>query len=67
MVDSPNGNPIFSISKKKINFYNFAEYLKKLGCKNALYLDGVVSRTYIPTKNWVQTDGQFGVIIAEID
>lgn len=63
----PNGNPIFAISKKPINFYDFAEYFKKLGCKNALYLDGFVSRAYIPAKNWTQTDGQFGVIIAEIE
>jgi len=59
----PNGNAIFVMSKKEINFYDFANYFKSLGCKNALYLDGLVSRTYLPEKNWVQTDGNFGVII----
>jgi uncharacterized protein YigE (DUF2233 family) len=59
----PNNEVIFAMSKKEINFYDFADYLKKLGCKNALYLDGFVSRTYLPEKNWVQTDGDFGVII----
>ena len=59
----PNNQIIFSISKKEINFYDFAEYFKKLGCKNALYLDGFVSRTYLPEKNWKQIDGNFGVII----
>jgi len=59
----PNNQIIFSISKKEINFYDFAEYFKKLGCKNALYLDGFVSRTYLPEKNWRQIDGNFGVII----
>ena len=59
----PNNQIIFAISKKEINFYDFAEYFKKLGCKNALYLDGFVSRTYLPEKNWKQIDGNFGVII----
>jgi len=62
----PNGNLIFAMSKKKINFYDFASYFKKLGCKNALYLDGFVSKTYLPQKNWIQTDGNFGVIIAVV-
>ena len=42
---------IFAMLKKEMNFYEFAEYFKKLGCKNALYLDGFVSRTYLPEKN----------------
>jgi uncharacterized protein YigE (DUF2233 family) len=58
-----NGEVIFVMSKKEINFYDFANYFKKLGCSNALYLDGLVSRTYLPQKNWIQTDGNFGVII----
>lgn len=59
----PNNNLIFAMSKKEINFYEFAEYFKSKGCKNALYLDGFVSRTYCPKENWKQTDGNFGVII----
>lgn len=59
----PNNDVIFVMSKSEINFYDFASYFKKLGCKNALYLDGSVSRTYLPEKNWIQTDGNFGVII----
>jgi uncharacterized protein YigE (DUF2233 family) len=54
---------IFAMSKKEISFYDFALYFQSLGCKNALYLDGFVSRTYLPEKNWIQTDGSFGVII----
>ena len=54
---------VFVMSKKDINFYDFANYFKSLGCKNPLYLDGLVSRTYLPEKNWIQTDGNFGVII----
>ncbi len=61
----PNDNLIFAMSKEEINFFDFATYFKNLGCNNALYLDGFVSRTYLPSKNWVDTDGKFGVIIAE--
>lgn len=63
----PNGNVIFAMSKQKINFYDFAKFFKNQGCKNALYLDGYVSRTYLPSENWTQLDGDFGVIIAEIE
>lgn len=61
----PNGNLLFVMSKEKINFYDFATYFKQNGCENALYLDGFVSRTYLPSKNWKQLDGNFGVIIGE--
>lgn len=62
----PNGNIIFVMSKEKINFYQFAVFFKKHNCKNALYLDGFVSRAYLPEKKWVQVDGNFGVIIAVV-
>lgn len=62
-----NGNVVFAMSKKEVNFYNFALLFKELGCKNALYLDGFVSRTYLPEKKWVQEDGDFGVIIGVTD
>lgn len=59
----PDNKVVFVMSKTGINFYDFANYFKRIGCKNALYLDGFVSRTYLPEKNWIQTDGNFGVII----
>ena len=59
----PGNKIVFAMSKKELNFYDFANYFKSIGCKNALYLDGLVSRTYLPEKEWVQTDGNFGVII----
>jgi uncharacterized protein YigE (DUF2233 family) len=59
----PNGNTLFVMSKKEINFYDFATYFKMKGCKNALYLDGFVSRMYLPEKKWEQLDGDFGVMI----
>lgn len=59
----PNNKIVFAISNGKTNFYDFAEYFKNLGCKNALYLDGYVSRIYLPEKDLQDTDGDFGVMI----
>ncbi|WP_375558799.1 phosphodiester glycosidase family protein [Bernardetia sp. OM2101] len=61
----PNGNILFAMSKEEINFYDLAIFFKQKDCKNALYLDGFVSKTYLPSQKWQQIDGIFGVIIAE--
>lgn len=63
----PDNRVVFAMSKTAINFYDFAKYFERLGCKNALYLDGFVSRTYLPEKEWAQTDGSFGVIIGVVE
>jgi uncharacterized protein YigE (DUF2233 family) len=60
----PNNQVLFVLSKKEVNLYEFAEFFKNKGCKNALYLDGFVSRAYYPSEKWMQTDGNFGVMIA---
>lgn len=62
----PNGKLLFAMSKVKVNFYDFASFFKSHGCKSALYLDGFVSRTYLPSKDWEQLDGNFGVIIGQV-
>lgn len=62
----PDGKVVFVLSKKEINFYDFAEYFQNLGCGNALYLDGFVSRAYLPEQKWVQTDGNFGVMVGVV-
>ena len=62
----PNGDTIFAISKEPIRFYDFAKFFKDKGCKNALYLDGYVSRIYLPQKGIQNQDGIFGIIIAEV-
>ncbi len=59
----PNNKVIFAISTDFVNFYDFAEYFKNMGCSNALYLDGAVSQMYLPEKNREQMTGDFGVII----
>ena len=61
----PNGDLLFAMSTEKINFYDFATFFKNKGCENALYLDGFVSKTYLPSKQHKQLGGEFGVIIAE--
>jgi len=61
----PNGNLLFAMSKEKVCFYDFASYFKQNGCMNALYLDGFVSKVFLPSDNWMQMDGKFGVIIGE--
>lgn len=63
----PNGDLLFAMSKKKVNLYNFAMFFKKQGCKNALYLDGFVSKTYLPTQKSNDLGGAFGVIIGETE
>ena len=58
-----NGKAVFAMSKTAINFYAFDDYFRSLGCRNALYLDGFVSQTYLPEQGWIQTEGALGVII----
>jgi len=59
----PNGSVLFAMSKTFVNLYDFATYFKNQGCKNALFLDGAICQAYLPEKKWMQTGGDFGVII----
>lgn len=46
------GRIFFVISDDEVNFYEFASlYLHVFNCSNALYLDGLVSRMYLPAIN----------------
>ncbi|RZM30339.1 MAG: hypothetical protein EOO88_01230 [Pedobacter sp.] len=60
----PDNSVIFATSTQPVILFDFANFLKQSGCQFALYLDGFVSRTYLPEKGWYQLDGDFGVIIA---
>lgn len=62
----PDGKVLFAMSKETINLYDFASFFKEKGCQNALYLDGFVSRMYLPEKDWEQVDGNFGVMIGVV-
>jgi uncharacterized protein YigE (DUF2233 family) len=62
----PDGRILFAMSKEKINFFDFATFFKSQGCQNALYLDGVISKTYLPEENWMQLDGPLGIMMGEV-
>ena len=62
-----DGRVIFAISKRAVNFHDFAIHFQGHGCRNALYLDGFVSRMYAPEKDMNDLDGDFGVIIALVE
>ena len=62
-----NGKVIFIISEKSsvTNFHDFATIFKDIfGCKNALFLDGVISKMYLKTNNPSELSGGFGPIIS---
>lgn len=59
----PNNELIFAISMNKVSFYDFARYFKEQGCSNALFLDGYVSKAFIPKLGIEQIDGELGVLI----
>jgi len=55
---------IFAISNERVSFYDFALFYQKvLGCKDALYLDGAISRMYIEESGRLDGGGDFGVMI----
>ena len=61
----PDGRLLFAISKGFINFYDFADYFKRKGCLNSLYLDGTVSQVYLASSKRRIPAGSVGIILAE--
>jgi len=62
----PDGKVLFAISKDRVNLYDFASFFLQKGCTQALYLDGVVSRMYLPAQGWDKpSDIDFGAMIGE--
>ena len=59
----PNNELVFAISMNKVSFYDFARYFKEQGCSNALFLDGYVSKAFIPKQGIEQIEGELGVLI----
>ena len=59
----PDGRVLLAMSRAETNLYDFARFFKDQGCQEALYLDGFVSRVYLPEQNCFQLDGNFGVIL----
>jgi uncharacterized protein YigE (DUF2233 family) len=59
-----NGKVVFAISDEAVNFYDFAQLFKEsLKCKNALFLDGTISKMYLPALERDDIGGDFGVMI----
>jgi len=54
---------IFAISNQEVTFYEFASFFKQLGCQNALYLDGHISKMYLPALKRYDDGGNFGVMM----
>jgi uncharacterized protein YigE (DUF2233 family) len=60
-----DGNVVFAISEEPVNFYDFAVLFRDvLKCSKALYLDGAISKMYLPALNRYDADGSFGAMIA---
>ena len=58
------GTIVFLISNQPVRFYDFASvFLNSFQCKNALYLDGAISKMYLPELGRFETGGNFGPII----
>lgn len=56
---------VFAIANEPVNLHEFASFFRdELGCQDALYLDGVVSRMYLPALSREELDGDFGAMMA---
>lgn len=56
---------VFAISNEPVNFYDFASLFRdRLGCRNALYLDGAISKMYLPELGRKDLSGQLGPMFA---
>ncbi len=58
---------VFAISEEGTNFYDFATLFKHFGCHNALYLDGAISRVFMPEKGRKDLNGNFASIITVLE
>ena len=63
----PDGKALFAITKQPMNLFDFARFFQQQGCANALFLDGAISRTYMPGEGIEQMNGALGVLIVVVD
>ena len=59
-----DGKVVFAISREAVNFNDFATWFVEHGCIHALYLDGAISKAYIPEAGVQELDGDLGILIA---
>jgi uncharacterized protein YigE (DUF2233 family) len=58
----------FAVANDAVNLYDFALFFRDtLSCNNALYLDGYVSRMYLPELDRYQGDGDCASIIVVVE
>ena len=63
-----DGSAVFAISNEPVNLYDFARlFLEFLECDMALYLDGAISKMYLPALNRTDSGGHFTVLIGSTD
>jgi uncharacterized protein YigE (DUF2233 family) len=56
---------VFALTLDESNFYDFATFFRDIfGCRNALFLDGAISRMYLKDINPGETGGDFGPMIS---
>ena len=56
---------VFAATLDGSNFYDFAVFFRDvLNCKNALFLDGAISKMYLHDIDSTETGGQFGPVIS---
>lgn len=61
----PGNRVVFAISNEPVNLFDFAMlFRERLGCRDALYLDGALSRAYLPALNRFDARGNFGAMLA---
>lgn len=56
---------IFVLTRDEVNFYDFATFFHKIfQCEDALFLDGTISKMYLPGINANEKGGEFGPLIS---
>jgi len=63
----PDGKALFAITRQPMNLFDFARFFQQQGCANALFLDGAISRTYMPGEKIEQMNGTLGPLIAVVE
>ena len=58
-----NGQALFAISDAPVSFGRFARLFRKLGCADALYFDGAISRLWDPPSGRMDQGAKIGPIV----
>lgn len=62
------GRAVFVLSEQPVNFHEFARYFRdRLGCDDALYLDGTISSLYRAEPRRHLSRGKLGPIVGVVD